>query len=149
MLPLTENQAAGAGILVLMLLVGAAVGIFVYYGMKLSAYEYIGKEAIETAYGVDGMVKERWERFKQTYAVMMVLGIVLCVLSVIPIFISIAVYGDNDFASGTGTAFLLVFVAVGVFLIVRASIIKGGYDKLLQRGDYTREIGRASCRERV
>ena len=58
-----ENQAVGIGILVLMLLVGGAVGIFIYYGMKLARYEYIEKDAIETAYGVEGMVRERMERY--------------------------------------------------------------------------------------
>ena len=39
LLALTENQAAGIGVLVLMLMVGAAVGLFVFYGMKLKPYE--------------------------------------------------------------------------------------------------------------
>ena len=30
-------------------------------------------------------------------------------------------------------------VALGVFLIVRASIIKDGYDMILEEGDYTRK----------
>ena len=34
---------------------------------------------------------------------------------------------------------LLLLVALGVFLIVRASVIQGGYQMLLEEGDYTRK----------
>ncbi len=136
---ITEDRSAALGMIVLFLLVAGAVALFIISGIKGAPYEYLEKELIETSYGVDGMVKERWEKYKQSFSVMLVLGIVLCVLSVIPIFISVAVYGDNDFASGIGSAILLVVVAIGVYMIVRACIIKGGYDRLLQRGDYTRE----------
>lgn len=138
-LTMTEDRTAALGLIVLFLMVAAAVALFVYTAISGQRYEYLEKEVIETAYGVEGMARERWEQFKQSFTIMMVVGIVLCVLSVIPIFISAAVYEDNDFAGGIGVVILFLFIAVGVFLIVRACIIKGGYDKLLQCGEYTQE----------
>ena len=136
---ISENRAAGFGFLVLFLLIGGAVALFVISGIKGSRYEYFEKEVIDTAYGVDGMVRERREKFRHSYTVMLVLGIVLCVISAIPIFVGILLFGENEFVEGIGTAALLVIVAVGVFLIVRSCIIWGGFQMLLQEGEYTAE----------
>lgn len=56
---ISENMATGAGISVLLLLVAAAVVIFVSYSIHGQQYEYLEKERIETAYGVTGLVQER------------------------------------------------------------------------------------------
>ena len=145
LLPFTENQAGGIGFLVLMLLVGTAVGIFVYYGMKLSAYEYIGKEAIETAYGVDGMVRERKERYGAQHMRYMIIGILLCVLSCVPIFVALIV-NESDLAMAISVCVLLAMVAVGVMLIVRTNIIMDAMNALLEEGEYSRENKRESGR---
>ena len=102
-------------------------------------YEFFEKEAIDTAYGVDGMTRERRDRYTHTYTVWLAIGIVLCVVSVIPIFIGMILFGENELAAGIGTACLLVMVAIGVYMIVRTSIIWDSYKMLLQEGDYTLE----------
>lgn len=134
---LTEDQAAGIGILVLMLMVGAAVAIFIYYGMKASPFEYMEKEPLETEYGVDGMIRERKERYNDTYMRYMVMGIVLCVLSCIPLFIAMIIE-NNDFNMALGISVLLVMVALGVLMIVRVNIVMNAMKMLLEEGDYSR-----------
>lgn len=134
---LTENQAAGIGILVLMLMVGAAVAIFIHYGMKTGPFEYMEKEPLETEYGVDGMVRERKERYNDTYMRYMVIGIVLCVLSCIPLFIAMII-NDNDFNMALGVSILLVMVALGVLMIIRVNIVMNAMKMLLEEGDYSR-----------
>ena len=74
----------------------------------------------------------------------MIAGIVLCVVSALPIFVTMMVFGNDK--AGTNelyyiyaTGVLLAIVALGVFLIVRASIIQGSYQMLLEEGDYTRK----------
>ncbi len=138
-LAMTENRAAALGLIVLFLLIGGAVALFVISGIAGGRYEYLEKELIETAYGVDGMAKERWERFRHTYTVMLTVGISLCVVAVIPVFVGLALFGDTEMVGSIGGAILLVCVAIGVFLIVRACILKGGFDRILQEGDYTAE----------
>lgn len=135
---LSDAQASGIGMIVLFLLIGGAVALFVTTGMMGNRFEYMEKELVETMYGVDGMVKERKERFRPTYTSQLTIGIILCVVSVIPIFVVLAVFGENnDFLAAVGTGVLLFLVGIGVFLIVRASIVWGGYQMLLQEGDYT------------
>lgn len=134
---ITEGAVTGIGLIVLLLMVGAAVGIFVATRLQGKKYEYLETEEIDTAYGVDGMVKDRREGYRRTYSIFLVTGIVLCVISSIPIFTALLVYGENEAAISIAVGALLTITAVGVFLIVRCSIIWGSYQMLLQDGEYT------------
>ena len=138
-LPLTGNQAVGIGLAALFVLVGCAVALFITCGLRSSKYEYLEKEPIETLYGVSGMVRDRREKYQPAYSVQLTVGIVLCVVSVIPLLLSTILKGGNEFYSVLGVCALLVLIAVGVFLIVRTGIIWGGFKQLLEEGDYSRE----------
>lgn len=136
---LGENQAAGIGLTVLLLLVGAAVALFVTCSIRAGSFEYLEKEPIETLYGVSGMVRERKDRFQPTYSRQLTLGIVLCVLAAMPLFISMIVSEEEQFVHVVSVVVLLALAAVGVFLIVRVAIVWEGFRMLLEEGDYTRE----------
>ena len=138
-LPLTENQAAGIGLTALFVLVGCAVALFVTSSIRAGHYEYLEKEPVETLYGVDGMVRERKERFQPTFTRQLTLGIVLCVLAAIPLFLSQILAEGETILAVASVGALLVLVAIGVLLIVRASMIWGSFQQLLEEGDYTRE----------
>ena len=86
------------------------------------------------------MVKERRGSYAETHSRLLVVGIMLCVISAIPLFImSLVHYSNNtDLFPILGVAGLLVTVAAGVKLIVLTCTRQGGYDKLLEEGDYTR-----------
>ena len=139
----SEGQAAGAGLIALFLLVGGAVALFVTNGLRGSRFEYLEKEGFETSYGVDGMVKDRREKFRGSFGILMTVGVVLCVLSVLPIFILLVVYGESGSAAASfhyvlAVGLLLAMGAVGVYMIVRACMIWGACKILLQEGEYTR-----------
>lgn len=70
---------------VLLLLVVAAVVIFLRQGMESKEYEYLEQEDIETAYGVSGMVKEKQAAYRETCTRGIIVGVVLCILSAIPV----------------------------------------------------------------
>ena len=136
---LSESAAVGIGLAVLLLMVGFAVALFVTSALMGQPYEYMEKEEIDTAYGVDGMVKERREKFRSVYSLRLVTGILLCVVSALPIFIAMIFFADNHAALAVSVGLLLVLAAVGVLLIVHSCIIWGGFQMLLQEGDYTAE----------
>ena len=135
---LTENQAAGLGLIVLFLLIGAAVALFVISGIRHSRFEYLEEEIIDTAYGVSGMARERRERYRSVNARMLTAGIVLCVVAAVPIFIAELFFEENEMAEILAVGVLLVLVAVGVMMIVRTSIIWGGFKALLEEDGYSR-----------
>lgn len=138
---LTTDQASYLGLIVLMGLVGVAVAIFVTRGIKSSEFEWIKSEPLDTAYGVDGMVRERRGRYASPHTRGITVGVVLCVISCVLLFVGGALGSDYTWgwAGALGVAALLLLVGVGVFLIVRASTTWNGFEALLEEGDYTRE----------
>ena len=135
---ISENMATGAGISVLLLLVAAAVVIFVSYSIHGQQYEYLEKERIETAYGVTGLVQERKKDYESPFTRGIAAGVTLCILAVIPMFAAIA-FSQPDYIITATVSILLLLVAVGVCFIVRVSTINGSYVILLQEGEYTPE----------
>lgn len=136
---LSETAAAGLGLVALFVLVAGAVALFVICGIRYKRFEYLEKEPIDTLYGVDGMVRERRERFQSAFTVQLTLGIVLCVAAVIPIFVNLILFGDAELPVIIATCLMLMLIAFGVLLIVHAGMIWGSYKMLLEEGDYTPE----------
>ena len=142
-LAMTESQASGIGLVVLILFICAALPLFLTAGIRLSRFDVLTQEPLDTAYGVDGMVRERKEQYAPTHTRNLVLGITLCVLAVIPVFVMLILNNDeNDFAMACSVGVLLALVAVGVYLIVRTCVVQGGYEVLLEEKDFSRETKR-------
>ena len=78
---LSEDKAGGLGLLILIGIVAIAVALFLTTGNRSKEFEYLEKESIETEYGVKGFVKERKEKFSNTYSTCNIIGTMLCILS--------------------------------------------------------------------
>ena len=135
---MSEDTSAFAGLAVLFCFVGVAVAIFVKVGISGQRFKYFEEEMIETAYGVSGMVSERRKAYQERHTRDMVIGVTLCVVSVIPLFIAGMLSSENDLYVTLAVSVLLTVVALGVKIIVNTSVIWGSMDKLLEEGDYTR-----------
>lgn len=138
MLPITEDAAGAIGMVVLLLMVAVAVGIFIYIGMQTSPYEYLEKEIIETQYGVTGMVKERKAQFRDTYIKYNIIGVILCVLAVLPLF-GVEIFATSEFMEIIALCVLFFMVSIGVVFLIKAGIPWESMNKLLQEGDYSVE----------
>lgn len=134
---LSEPLAGGVGLTVMLVMVAAAVALFLFFGSRLSPYEHLDSQPVELAYGVDGVVKKRQEQYQPTHLMLLVVGITLCILSLVPLMVGAAI-NEDGMAVITGLVLMFVFVAVGVFLLVRTCIIAGSFQRLLETGDYTR-----------
>lgn len=133
----TEGLAAGLGLAVLFAMVAVAVYRFVVCGIKIKPFEYLEKDVIETAYGVDGMVRERKKEYASRRWNDLAIGVILCVLSVVPLVVAGSSNASDSFMC-IMLGLLLILVAIGVNRIVNASIIWSSYEKLLQENDYSR-----------
>ena len=138
LLSVTENVVVGISLTVLFLFIIAAVGIFVREGMLLKKYEFIESEAIETDYGVDGMARDRMEKFHDSFVKKNIIGILLIVASVLPIFLGM-IFSAEDMVIAIAMGFLLALVALGVNFLLRANIYMNGMKALLEEEDFTRE----------
>lgn len=141
-LNITEAVAAGVGLVFLFGMIAAAVFMFITSGMRESNMEHLEKESFETEYGVSGMVKEKRNSYEPIFTRGIAIGVVLCILSVVPLVI-VGIMNAPDYVCGIFTALLLIIVAVGVNMIIRVSIVKSSYDILLQEGEFSKEEKRA------
>lgn len=118
--------------------VAAAVGLFIYAGSLMKKFEYMEKECLDTEYGVDGMVREKRERENSKNTMHTIIGVILCILSVIPPIVCDMLFSDSALED-IGAVFLFMSVAAGTFLIVNSGIINGGYNVLLEENGYSRQ----------
>ncbi len=83
---ISEALAVAAGFTVLLVMVAVAVSLFLYCGRKTERFEYLEKEPIELAYGVTGVVEKRKKSYEPSHGLFLIIGIILCILSAIPLF---------------------------------------------------------------
>lgn len=136
---MSAGFAAGTGLTVLLVMVAVAVAIFVSCGSKTSRFEYLEKEIFETEYGVTGMVNQRKEQYKDTYDRGNLIGVCLCVLSPISLFLGMAVFSEDELLMVICVCLTLVLAGVGVLFLVTVGIPWASFEKLLQEGDYSKE----------
>ena len=139
-IPMEETIAEIIGTAILLVIIAIAVGLFIREGMRGKRFEYLEQIDIDTEYGVNGMVKERRDAYAETHSRRLIIGVMMCIISSVPLLGNQAVkYSNNsDLLPALGIALLLILCACGVRLIVLTSIKQGGFDRLLEGGDYTR-----------
>lgn len=133
-----EDRMSILGVIILLSVVAIGVAICIFNGMKLEKYKYIEQEAFSLQYGVEGIVEKRKSDFEGKYRMSIVIGTVLCIVGVIPL-LALSLVTERDVPLVGGVCILLLFVAGGVYLFVRAGVVEESFDKLLQCGEYTVE----------
>lgn len=133
---ISETVAVTIGVFTLLVMVAVAVFIFIVFGSKSKKYEYIEKEEIETAYGVDGMVQERKRALENKKTVLTAVGVILCILSSVPLLIA-ACLEMKEYIVTSMVCVLLVLISIAVNLFVRVGMEWGCLEQLLQEGEYT------------
>lgn len=147
---ISEDLAAGLGVSVILALVAIAVGMFLSCGAKTKEFEFLEKEPFETEYGVSGMVRERRKAYEPTASRCTILGVVLCILAVVPLMLGVGLASSDvaallvrvapaDVYAAAAVDALLLLVACGVGVLVWSGTYTGAMDQLLEEGDYTRK----------
>lgn len=136
---LSSELVGALGIAAIFLILGIGFVFFMMADHSLQAYEKWKKEPIETAYGVDAMVKARKAEQSQRQLFMTLFGSLVLFLCPLPVVLGKAIVGEAiaEKVDGLLVAVLLCFVALGVYFLVRASALANSYRILLQEGDYS------------
>ena len=116
----------------LFLIVAIGVGLLVYSGISVGKWKYLKTERIVTDFATTEYIHQGMESYKGTYAALLTIGIILCILSVLPCIIFDAIWNSEGFWGDLSGGFLFIFVAIGVFLIVMGSMKLGSYSSLLR-----------------
>ncbi len=135
---ISETVAGSVGMIVLLVLIAIAVVIFITNGSKTEKFLYLEKEVFETQYGVTGMVKECKEKMREEYTKNNVIGVCLCVFSIVPLFIGAMIDENNDVLLVAMISIMFMMVGIAVIFFVRVGVIWASFEKLLQEGDYTK-----------
>ena len=135
---LSENVAVGTGLCALIIMVAIAVMGFIKCSSPSSRYSFLEKEPFETEYGVTGLVRKRKDEFLETYTRVNSICTVICILSVLPLFVAI-IMNASDFMYIVSVCIILTLVSIATYGFVRVGIVMASYDKLLEEGDYTKE----------
>lgn len=137
---LPEWSVPAVGLPVLLLFVACGVAQFILYGRQLEAYEFLEKQPIELAYGVLGVVEKRKDAYAAQHSQRLMIGVSICILAIVPLIACAVFDGDAETMFGVvGFCLTLAIVAIGVHFLVLTCTIQGGYQRLLEEGDYSRE----------
>lgn len=131
----TENFAGAAGLIIMFTMVAIAVCLFVYCGFKNAPYEFLDNEPFETEYGVSGVVKEKQKEYRGTYIKFNTAGIILCVLSPVPLFVGS--FREDDFFMIMMLCLMLALASIGVFMLVLAGVKDAAMLRLLKEGEFS------------
>ena len=132
---LSEKAKDVPGVITLLLMVVPAVALFIYSGMKLEKYKYL-KSPFNLPISVKGIVEQKLKDFSSTYTLSVIVGVSLCILSPIALFITDAL-GNN--ISDYGVVILLMIVTPAVFILIYFGNIKESYSTLLKIDNFSEE----------
>lgn len=116
------------GISFMFLSIAAAVGLFLFSGFVMGKWKFLKEQACSIDFATAEYVHNQRESFRVTHAMMITIGVILCILSVLPIVILDSLFG---WSRGFGAAGMFVLVAIGVFLFVVAGNVNAGYTTIL------------------
>lgn len=125
------------GVPFLFIMIAVAVGIFIYHGMKFEKYDYLKKEIFTLDIGLEKDLKLELEEKKLSATIKIIVGVVLCILSVLPLIILDEVTDGLEFVSVLSVVLFLFMVGIAVFLFITGGGEQSSYKVLLQEGDYT------------
>ena len=134
-----DSVAGGSGLCVLLGMVAAAVALFLTSGTKLKEFEYLEREPITPDVDARELARKREAAQAEVCSKLTTAGVVLCIISAVPIFAVMCVGRMLDWYYSLAVCALLLLVGIACLLLVRAGSMRGAVDKLLEQGDYTRE----------
>ncbi len=133
---LSEKAATVIGLLFLFIQIGTAIFIFISNSGKLSKFKFLEEEAFETAYGVDGMARERLSEYEPANTKALTIGVLLCVLCAVPLVIT-SVMEAPAIVTICMVCLTLILVGIAVYIFISVCGVYSSYKILLQTEDYT------------
>ena len=131
-----ENIAVLIGLVSMFVFVSTGIFLFLTAGFKSQRFNYLNSGAIDTEYGVSGMVKEKQKRYLDTYHTFLTIAILMLIVSPVPLII----FGtlSNDIMAIASISIMITIASIAVFMIVATSMKFGSYKKLLREGEYSK-----------
>ena len=134
----TDVILACIGVPVLLGMIAIAVAIFIINGMKLTKYDYLKKEPFTLSKSLDAKLKALEEEINAGFVARIVIGVVLCILAVIPVIVFSTIYDNSDLIASITVAILLAIISVAVYLFITAGMNYDCIKILRQENEYAK-----------
>lgn len=108
--------------------VAAAVGLFMFSSFSMEKWKFLKEQPCSVDFATAAYVHNQRESFRVTHAMMITIGVILCILSVVPTLIFSGPFSRHW---GFGPLLMFVFAGIGVFLFVAAGNTNGGFTTIL------------------
>ena len=110
------------------LMIAAAVALFMFSSFVMGKWRFLTRTVCSIDFATAEYVHNRREGFRVTRAMMITIGVILCILSVLPVVIVGSLF---SWSSGFGVVLMFVFIGCGVFLFVLAGNVNAGFTTIL------------------
>lgn len=130
------NYMNALGVCIMLFFIAIAVGLFIYSSVMVGRWNYLKRDRYVTDFATTEYLHQRVESYKPTYALLLTVGVILCVVCFVPTIVLDAFSGYSAFWSTCSGGFIFIFVGIGVFLLVMGSMKMGSYNSLLRLNQY-------------
>ncbi|MDO4324297.1 MAG: helix-turn-helix transcriptional regulator [Lachnospiraceae bacterium] len=134
----SEDMAGGIGVILLLLIVSAAVALFIYDEAHTKRFKYLKNFDFELEYGVSGIIREKRNAFEDRHTRSTIIGTVLCILCAVPLLIA-GFSGAPEQICILMLLLLFCIVSIAMYLFITADAVKNSFDLLLMEGSFDPE----------
>lgn len=136
-----QGIALLAGIILMFTVISLGVGTFIYSSFKNENYKFLDNTVFELQYGVKGILEERKKSYLPIFARNVIISVVLCILSVIPVIVVSVAFEEYVM---WGIVVTVIIICVASSLSVYSGTRWNSLQKLLSEGEYTFEGKKAN-----
>ncbi|MGN1389346.1 MAG: hypothetical protein ACI4WR_06835 [Bulleidia sp.] len=129
-------------IMLMMAFIASGIVLMVRSSRRMKPYDSYDKVPFELEYGAEDWLKEQQQNYEKSHENTAMKGILFIVFSIAPVLLNLI--AESDAVLSIGIAAMFVMIAYGVYLLVRHSICRRWFARLLQTGSYTKETKKDS-----
>ncbi|MDZ7796718.1 MAG: hypothetical protein U5N56_06610 [Candidatus Marinimicrobia bacterium] len=133
---LPARTGSAVGVVLMLLMVVAAVALFIYSGMRLEKFKFIQGSFILPG-SLKKSIEDKKDQFTKSFTFAIIAGVSLCILA--PLVIILPSIFLENIPAATWVIVMLLLVACAVFLFVYFGTIMDSYERLLKTGEYSEE----------
>lgn len=132
-----EKIAVAFGLTALFLFITIGIIFYIYFGIRDENFQYIETSNLFIKEEIKKEILKEENLYQNKYSLGITIGVSICIIAVLPLIIS-AVIGVSDHILVCLVSLLLLLISIGVAIMVRVQMVKEMYDKLLEKGEFTR-----------
>lgn len=126
-----SNLFEGIGVAFLFISVGVGVGFIIMSGTRMKEWKFLRKETCYIDQSTEEYFRNENALAAASRSMMLALGIVLCVVCVVPVVMFGIISISTFLTAAVGPSLIFVLCGMGVFFILNASRRVDAYEKLL------------------